>query len=202
MRHPYRTLASAVVIAALIGSHPGSVTAAQPTSHAYALPGIAVDATSTVMNVPNFMVTMDEGGRIPSEPGATCDNRPDGNSAGNAGFHLEHYFADAKVTFDQKVGVLRQYMGLKQGVQQEAGSAAVVSETLAGAEVVYFIVKGECVQDAHPTFTRVSYHARLIRDTTYADIAIVMYAFSPDAARKHAQEMIQKIGALNYASVK
>lgn len=201
MRHPYHALASAAVIAALIGSHRSSVVSAQPTSNAHALPGVARSATSTVMNVANFMVTMDEGGSVPSEPGATCDNRPDGNSAGTAGFHLEHYFPDARITFDQKVAVLRQYMGLKQGVQGEAGSATVVSETLDGAEVAYFIVNGPCVQDVHPTATRVSYHARLIRDTTYADIAIVMFAASPDAARKYAREVIQKIGVLDYASV-
>jgi hypothetical protein len=175
---------------------------AQGATKAWALPAVAADPTSTVMNVPSFMVSMDEGGSIPSEPAATCDDKPGGNSAGSAGLHLEHYFADAKVTFDQKVGLLRQYMTLKQGVQSDAGSAAVIVETLDGAEAAYFIAKGDCIQDAHPSATRVRYYARLIHDTTYADITIAMYAMTPDAARKYAREMLQKIGGLNYASVK
>ena len=148
------------------------------------------------------MVTMDEGGAVPSEPGATCDNRPDGNSQSTAGFHLEHYYAGAKDTFDQKVAVLGQYMGLKPAVQGAAGAAAVVLETLDGAEAAYFVAPQQCVQDAHPTATRVHYQVRLIRDTTYADITIDLYASSVDPARRYAREIMQKIGALDYASVK
>jgi hypothetical protein len=202
MKHPYRTLASAIVIVALVGSSHGSAVSAQVATKAYALPAAATDVSSVAGNVPNFMVTMDEGGAVPSEPGATCDNRPNGNSAGTAGFHLEHYYPGAKDTFDQKVLVLRQYMGLKQAVQGEAGPAAVVLETLDGAEAAYFVATRQCVQDAHPTATRVHYQVRLIRDTTYADITVDLYAANVDPARKYAREIMQKIGILNYASIK
>ena len=166
----------------------------------YALPAVATDGASIVNNVPGFMVMMEEGGSVPSEPASTCDDRADGNSKSNAGFHLEHYFA--KDAFDQKVGFLRQYIGLKQAVQAKAGQATVVMETLGAFEAAYIVAKQPCVEDAHPSATRVEYHSRLIRDMTYADLEVTIYAAGPDPARKYVREMIQKIEALDYGSVK
>lgn len=82
---------------------PGAMAAPAQT-RTYALPALATEGQSTVMNVPGFMVLMDEGGTVPSDATATCDNQPDGNSSSSVGFHLEHYFADAKDIFDLKVG--------------------------------------------------------------------------------------------------
>lgn len=187
MKHSCGTFAAAAILIALICSPSVPIASAQLSTKAYALPGAVTDATSIVSNLPNFMVSMDEGGTVLNEPKATCDNRADPN--GKAGLHLEHYFADAKVVFEQKAGVLRQFP-IKQDLQNEAGSAAVVSEILDGAEA------------ANPNTTRVKYHARLFRDTTYAEISIDMSAVGPDTPRKYAREMMQKIGALNYSSVK
>jgi hypothetical protein len=188
----------ACLCAAIVIGAPGTFAQSKP----YALPAAASEGTSVVNHVPNVMVLMDEGGTVPSEPAATCDNRVDGNSKSTAGFHLEHYFAGAKDTFDQKVSVLRQYMGVKQAVQLEAADTPVVTETLDGLEAAYAVVKRTCVQDTHPSATRIEYHARLIRGTMYADLIVQMYAADPDAARKYVREMVQKIGALNFASVK
>lgn len=196
-----RASISFVLGSLLLLTQAGSVAVAQ-AAKTHVLPAIATDATSNVSNMPNFMVLLDEGGTVPSEPKATCDNRAAGNSRSNAGVHLEHYFPDAKATFDQKVGVLRQYMGLKQAAQSEAGSAPVVFETIDGAEAAYFVATGPCIQDANPASSQVSYMVRVIHDTTYADIRVTMYAASPDAARKYAREMLQKISALNYAALK
>jgi len=200
MRLLFRAVSSAIAVGVLASPPLGRVVSAQ--TKAYTLPGAATDPSSIVSNVPNFMVSMDEGGTVPSEPKATCDNRATGNSRSTAGLHLEHYFAGAKDVFDQKVGVLRQYMGLKQAVQGAAGSSAVVMETLDGSEAAYVITSRPCIEDANPSATNVEYHVRLIRDTTYADIIITMYAATPDTARKYAREMLQKIAAVDYASVK
>lgn len=53
-----------------------------------------------------------------------------------------------------------------------------------------------------PRVIRARYHARLSRDTTIADVTIVTYATGPDSARTFARERIQKIGAVDHASVK
>ena len=196
-----RTFA-AVTLAALLLPTPGSSVVSAQAAKTHVLPSAATEGTSNVSNVPNFMVLLDEGGTVPSEPKATCDNSASGSFKSNAGLHLEHYFPEAKTTFDQKVSVLRQYMGLKQAAESEAAGAPVVAEAMDGAEAMYFVATRPCVQDANPTSSQVSYMVRVIHDTTYADIRITMYAASPDAARKYAREMMQKIGTLNYAAMK
>lgn len=201
MNHPYATFA-VVVIAAFVGSHRDSVVSAQAATKAYALPAAATEPTSFVSNVPDSMLSLNEGGSVPSEPAATCDNRTDGNSPSGVGVGLQHYYPAAKGMFDQIVGVLRQYGGVAKEAQIEAGSAAVVSETLRGAEAAYYFETRECIQDAHPTATRILYRARLIQATTLVDISVKMHAKNPDAARKYATEMMQKIAALNYTAVK
>lgn len=193
---------SASALVALLLLAPGSPVISAQSAKTRVLPAAATDGTSSVSNVPNFMVVLDEGGSLPSEPKATCDNSASGSFKSTAGVHLEHYFADAKTTFDQKVGVLRQYMGLKQAAESEAAGAPVVAEAMTGGEAMYFVTTHQCVQDANPSSTQVSYLMRVIHDTTYAEIRVTMYAASPDAARKYAREIAQKISALDYASLK
>ncbi len=201
MKHPYGTLASAAIIIAVICSPSRAVVSAQISTKAYALPGAATDPSSVVSNVPNFMVSMAEGGTVPGENKATCDNRAD---SGSAGFTLQHYFA--KDPFEQMAGVLRP-ISLRRSIQDEAGAAAVVSDTPDGVEAVYYIVTGVCSPDigtppVNPTASRIVYQARLFRDTTYATFEVRMSAVGPDIPRKYVREMIQKIGALDYASIK
>jgi hypothetical protein len=179
---------------------------AQMSSKARLLPASATEATSIVSNVPDFMVLMDEGGKVPGDPKAACDNRA---HPGVAGLHLEHYFAGAGPTFEQKVGILRQHMGLKQAALGEAGAATVVMETLDGAEVAYFVVTLVCPNDpsalersVNARDVKVHYLTRLIKGTTYADIRVEMQAPNPDAARKFTREILQKIGTIDFSSVK
>lgn len=203
MKHPYGTLASAAIIVAVICSPSLAVVSAQISTKAYALPGAATDPSSIVSNIPNFMVSMAEGGTVPGENKATCDNRAD---SGSAGFTLQHYFA--KDPFEQLAGVLRP-ITLTQSIHDEAGAATVVPDTVDGAEAVYFLIKSVCgppdmggPPPANPTSSRIVYQARLFRDTTYATFEVRMSAVGPDIPRKYVREMIQKIGALDYASVK
>lgn len=189
-------------LAGLLFAIAAGAMAAPAQTRTYALPASATEGSSVVNNMPDFMVVIDEGGTVPSDATATCDNRPDGNSRSTAGFHLEHYFAGAKATFDQKVTILREHMSLRQAAQAEAGEAKVVMESLDGLEAAYAVVTQACVGDARPAATRIDYYARLIRGTTYADITVRLYAPGPDPARTYAREIVRKIGALDYASVK
>lgn len=189
-------------LAGLLVALAAGALAAPGQTKIYALPAAATDANSVVSNVPEFMVVMDEGGTLPSDAAATCDNRTDGNSKSTAGFHLEHYFAGAKAVFDQKVTILRDHMSLRQAAQAEAPDAKVVTESLDGLEAAYAVVAQTCVQDARPSATRIDYYARLIRGSTYADITVRLYAPTPAQARAYAQEIARKIGSINYASVK
>jgi len=188
------------------------VGAQTKTSHA--LPASATEVTSMASNVPNFMVTLDEGGTVPSEPKATCDGLAASmSSASTVGLHLEHYFPAAKDVFDQKATVLRQYMGVKTAVQAESNTkvmgsddapavSAIVVETLDAMEAAYFVRTTPCVENANPKATMVYYQVRLMRDATYADIIVRLYAAGPDPARKLAREIMQKAAALNYAALK
>jgi hypothetical protein len=192
-------VAAPVVVCACVAA--GAISAVAQTK-IYALPTAATEGTSVVSNLPDFMIVVDEGGTLPSDPAATCDNKADGNSKSTGGFHLEHYFTPAKVVFDQKVTVLRDHMPLRQAAQAESGDAKVVTESVDGLEAAYAVVTQTCVGDARPSATRIDYYARMIRGTTYADITVRLYAPDPGKARAYASEMARKIGALNYASVK
>ena len=166
------------------------------------LPGAATDTTSTASRAATLMVVIEERGTLASEPKATCDNQPSGgNFNGSVNLHLEHYLPDGKMVFDMKVGTLHQTT-VKQLAENDADSAKVVAETIDGAEVAYFTTTTGCVQDVNPTSTKVDLFAHLIRDTTYAEIRISMFAATPDAPRKYLREMVQKIAALDYASIK
>ncbi len=167
----------------------------------YALPAAATEGNSVVNNMGDFMLIMDEGGTLPSDAGATCDNRTGGNSKSTAGFHLEHYFEGAKDSFAVKVSILRAQT-VRQAAEAEAGEARVVADSLDGLEAAYAVVAQACIQDARPSATRIDYYARLIRGTTYADIRVSLYAPGPEPARAYAREIVGKIAALNYASVK
>jgi hypothetical protein len=152
--------------------------------------------------VPGVMVLMDEGGTLPSEAAATCDNRADGNSKSTAGFHLEHYFEGTKIVFEQKATLLKDQMSLRQAAQAEAGEAKVVMESLDGLEAAYAVVSQPCIGDAHPSATRIDYFARVLRGTTYADITVKLYARGAEPARAYVREIVRKIGAIDYASIK
>lgn len=178
----------------------GPVAASSQTK-TYALPAAATEGSSVVNNMGDFMLIMNEGGTLPSDAGATCDNRADGNSKSTAGFHLEHYFAGAKDVFAQKVSILRGQT-VREAAQAEAGEAKVVPDSLDGLEAAYVIVAQPCIGDARPSATRIDYYARLIRGTTYADITVRLYAPGPEPARGYAREIAKKIEALNYAAVK
>jgi hypothetical protein len=203
MKHPYGTFAAPAILIALICARSLPLASAQSSTKAYCLPSEATDIKSIVLaNDPKFMVSIAEGGAVPSEAKATCSN----NHAmpGNAGLVLQRYFA--KDVFEQLAGALRS-ITLTQSIHDEAGAATVVPDTVDGAEAAYFLVKTVCGPDmgippANPTSSRIVYQARLFRDTTYATFEVRMSAVGPDIPRKYVREMIQKIGALDYASVK
>ena len=93
-------------------------------------------------------------------------------------------------------------MAQNEAAQAEGAKPAVVTETTDGADVAYFVTTRPCVMDKNPKSTSVDMFARLIHDTTYADVAIRMFAANPDAARTYLREMLQKVGTLDYASIK
>lgn len=206
--HTYlRYTAGAMSILAAI-----AIVLLQSSAKARALPDGATAVTSNAADVPAFMVSLTEGGSLPSEAKATCDNRAAGSFQSTAGLILEHYYPDAKAVLEQKV----QYMpGIKATAQSEYDQAETASsnprfirksglafETIDGAQGAYYTVTAGCVEDANPASTKVYYLARLVQDATYADIRVEMYASSPDSARTQVRAIMQKVKTLNYASLK
>lgn len=215
MKAPISILAALAIIAAQAPSPGGAVAYAQGSNKNYALPADATEVENVVANVPNVMVTLDEGGTVPSEAKSTCDNRPGGSFKSTAGLNLGHYFAGGKAGFDQQVAAYQAMGGyLKAAVGEEWGKftadsppgfirkSAVTFETLGGASAAYFTVTLACVENANPTSTQTYYYAQSSQDSNWLLVTINMYAAGPDTARKYAQEIIQKVKALDYASLK
>jgi hypothetical protein len=197
MKHPHGTFAAPVILIALICAWSLPLASAQFSTKAYCLPSGATDIKSLVLaNDPKFLVSISEGGAVPGDAKATCDNRA---VPGSVGLVLQHYFA--KEVFEQMAGVLRP-ITLTQSIHDEAGAATVVPDTVGGAEAVYFLIKSVCGPSdmggpppVNPTSSRIVYQARLFRDTTYATFEVRMDAVGPDIPRKYVQEMMQKIPA-------
>lgn len=99
--------------------------------------------------------------------------------------------------------------GAHQGVEAEAQGrrpfvrkSGVTFETVGGASAGYFTVTYGCVQGANPTSTVTCYTAHSTQDSDWLVVTIEMYAAGPDTARKYAQEILQKVKGLDYASLK
>jgi hypothetical protein len=89
-----------------------------------------------------------------------------------------------------------------QGRRPFVRKSAVTFETVGGASAGYFTVTYGCVQDANPTSTVTYYTAHSTQDSNWLIVSIAMYAAGPDLARKYALDILQKVKALDYASVK
>ncbi|HUP91992.1 MAG TPA: hypothetical protein VM074_07065 [Solimonas sp.] len=193
---------------------------AQMSSTNYALPGSAREVTALVMpsGAPgNFALT--QGGVVPSQAAATCDNRADSSTyRSDVGFVLERYAGDGLQNLQNKVEAYKMIGSFAVTARQEydqvgadptdAGRTRFLkkgpfsTETNGGAEAATWSVTESCFQEAKPTATHQYYNARLVGDGTWLDIRISMYADSPDQARKYASEVIAKVRKLDYTSVK
>jgi len=195
----------------------GSAAYAQGSSKNFALPAGTTDVENIVSNVPNFQASLTEGGTVPSEAKSTCDNRADGSFKSTVGLNLAHYFAGGKSGLDQQVaayqamgGFLKMAVGEAhdkveaeaQGRRPFVRKSAVTFETVGGASAGYFTVTYGCVQDANPASTVTYYTAHSTQDSNWLIVSIQMYAAGPDLARKYALEILQKVKALDYASLK
>ncbi len=197
-----------------------TLCSAQTSTANYTLPSNASGVEGVVSNIPDFMLTLTEGGAVPGEAKSTCDGQPNGVSKSNTGVVLQHYYdkdmlsqtAAAYASMGGMKGVFKksvedEYSNLENdpNVARLGGfvkKGILVTEQAGDVQVMYYSVTHNCVENANPAATRIVYHVMFLTDRNYALITNEVYAESPDIARKYAEESLARIKALDYEAVK
>jgi hypothetical protein len=191
---------------------------AQGTDTNYGLPSNATDISNIVSNTPGFMLSLQEGGSVPSETKSTCDGKSDGIFKSTTGLSLQHYYDKEQLrqmnnayvsvggmkgmfVKSQEDGYSDFENGMHPGPVLKKGEMQMGE--VQGAMVSYFTVTYGCIQNDNPdaTATKTIYHAMLLTDNNYLLITNEIYSANADLAKKYTEEIITKIKALNYEKV-
>ena len=189
---------------------------AQSTDTNYALPSNAMEISNNVSNTPGFMLSLQEGGTVPSDSKSTCDGKTDGTYKSSVGFTLQHYYDKEQLkqmndAYTSMGGMKAYYLktiqsgydstepGLYQGPVLKKGKLEV-SESQE-AVVSYYTITYGCIQNSNPTATKTVYNVMLLTDNDYLQIANEIYSANVEIAKKYADEIIAKIKALDFEKV-
>ena len=195
-----------------------SKLSAQSTDTNYALPSDATEVSNNVSNTPGFMLTLSEGGTVPSESKSTCDGETMGAIKSSTGFSLQHYYDKQQLqqmsaAYASMGGMKSMFVksmeekynnyenGMQPGPIQKKGK--LETGELQGAVVSYFIVTYGCVQEdtKTTTATKVIYDAMLLTDTDYLLITNEVYSANIDKGKKYTEEIISKVKKLDHGKV-
>ena len=170
---------------------------AQSADTNYALPSNAMEISNNVSNTPGFMLSLQEGGTVPSESKSTCDGKPDGIYKSSVGFTLQHYYDKQQLkqmndAYASMGGMKAWYIktmqsgydstepGLNQGPLLNKGKLDI-SESQ-GAVVSYYTITYGCIQNSNPSATKTIYNVMLLTDNDYLQITNEIYSANVEIA--------------------
>jgi len=187
----------------------------------YALPSIATEVSNLVINMPAYLLTLAESGKILSKNPFTCDGHSSDNFEGSVGFTLQHHFD--KETLNQlrdAYSTVGGFTGIfKRGMEEEYNNIETANagflkkgpllyDQLEGATVAHHTITqpcqiGEQIGDGNgsSTKTKIMYHVMLLTENDYALITVELYSETPDKAKQFALEIINKIKSLDCSKV-
>jgi hypothetical protein len=193
---------------------------AQTSTANYALPASASGVEAVVSNVPGYMLTLSEGGEVQGDAKSTCDGQVNGVFKSTVGVVLQHYYdktvmsqtAVAYASLGGLKGVFKQsvegeYNDLENDVNVSrlggfVKKGKLVTEQSGDAQVMYYTLTHNCVENANPTATKIVYHVMLLTDENYVLITNEIYSQGIEQAKKYAEESLSRIKGLDYGAVK